>query len=155
MLCKTHWSTNRTALVVVAFTALVPHALANPAVGAVSEAPMSAPSCRVFLAGKQKVHRTLILHWSDQVAHMQIDGSPVILAAREASCRSECQSPGKSGYRLFHFSSNRAEARLRKRVSCQRDAEVCTGLPDGPAQLVVRSGGGTTTLRVRTEYCDL
>jgi hypothetical protein len=143
------------ALLIIALTVFSPYALAKPNVGAVSEPPNNTPLCRVYLASEQSTQGSLVLFWSSRSAHMQVDGHAVSLTPRELPCRSQCVSPGSSGYRVFQFSNGQTQATLRKRVSCPRDAEVCGGLPEGPAQLVVRSGAGTSQHRVRTDYCDL
>jgi len=143
------------ALLIIALAVLSPYALAKPSVGAVSEPPNNTPSCRVYLASEQSTQGLLVLYWSSQTAHMQVDGHTLSLTPRELPCRSQCVSPGKSGYRVFQFSNGQTRATLRKRASCPRDAEVCGGLSEGPAQLVVHSSAGASQHRVRTEYCDL
>ncbi len=143
------------ALFIIALAVFSPYLLAKPNVGAVSEPPNNTPSCRVYLAGEHSTQSPLVLHWSGQTAHMQIDGQTMSLTPREIPCRSQCVRPGKSGYRVFQFSNGQTQATLRKRVSCSGDAEVCGGLPEGPAQLAVRSSAGTSHHRVRTAYCDL
>jgi hypothetical protein len=143
------------ALLIIALAVLSSYALAKPSVGAVSEPPNNTPSCRVYSASEQSTQGQLVLYWSSQAANMHVDGQTLSLTPSELRCRSQCVSPGSSGFRVFQFSNGRVQATLRKRVSCPRDAEVCGGLPEGPAQLTVRSSAGTYQHRVRTEYCDL
>jgi len=97
----------------------------------------------------------LVLQWAGTQGTMQIDGHPVALIVKEEQCRKNCVSPGKTGVRVFQFRGEGVRATLRKKLSCARDAEVCSGLPEGSAYLAVSTARGRTELAVRNEYCDL
>ena len=86
---------------------------------------------------------------------MQIDGQTEVLAPTEARCTRNCVGPGRRGVRVFHFRNHDVRATLRKRVSCPRDAEVCGGLPEGPARLEVETAKGRIVLSVINSSCDL
>ena len=96
-----------------------------------------------------------MLAWKGTTASMQIDGQPRALDVTEARCTRECVRPGKTGMRVFVFQNQDVRATLRKRIFCNRGAEVCGGLPEGQATLEIKSANGTAVISVQNAYCDL
>jgi hypothetical protein len=142
-------------LYLVAVMLFAPHALAKPVIGVVSQPSNELPDCRVRLASDRVPKGEVILRWLGRSGQMHVDGRQTLLDVREPPCQSDCVIPGRSGYREFEFVADEIRVVLRKRVSCAADAEVCSGLPQGPARMIVRSSAGTGEFRVETDYCDL
>lgn len=88
-------------------------------------------------------------------ARIVLDGKLIVLRVEEENCTSECVGPGASGVRSFRLTGPGVLARLSKRAECAEHAEVCGGLPEGPAELRVSTAAGETAIALWGEYCDM
>jgi len=137
------------------FALLCSVAFANPKVGALVEPVLSSETgCRFSVLGAGPENRYVILEWVGTKATMKIDGKTLALDVSEARCSEDCVSPGKRGVRVIHFLSDKAQATLRKPIFCHKDSEVCSGLPEGTAKLIVSTAQGSTALPVWNQSCD-
>lgn len=132
-----------------------PCASAAPRVEPLPAASGPAPDCEVRARGPADSAGATVLRWAGAQGAMQIDGQAIVLGVNEEQCATDCVRPGRSGARVFHFRAPGVHARLSKRVVCGRDAEVCAGLPEGTASLVVSTARGRADLTVWNGYCDL
>lgn len=96
-----------------------------------------------------------VLQINAGAARIVLDGRLIELRVEEETCTRDCVGPGSSGQRVFRLSGSGVLARLSKRVECAKDAEVCGGLPEGPAELRVSTAAGETAMAVWGEYCDM
>ncbi len=130
-------------------------AIAAPRIEAIAEPTNVEARCAFRTIGAPPSGGRLVLFWNAERGTMNVDGKTVALVVTEEQCRADCVAPGKSGARVFRFtSSDGVQATLRTRVHCPRDAEVCSGLFASHARLAVSSARGKAQLVVRNEDCD-
>ena len=137
------------------FALLCTVVVANPKVGPLLGPVLASEAgCRFSVLSPRNEDRGVVLEWVGTKATMQIDGKTLTLDVNEARCSQDCVTPGKRGVRVIHFLNSRAQATLRKAIFCHKDSEVCSGLPEGPANLVVSTAQGRTSLSVWNQSCD-
>lgn len=146
----------RALCVLVLTTLCAGAAIAAPRIEAIAEPADREAGCAFRTIGAQPAGGRLVLFWDAERGTMNVDGKTVALKVTEEPCRADCVTPGKSGARVFRFtsSSDGIQATLRTRAHCPRDAEVCSGLLASHARLAVSSARGKAQLVVRNEDCD-
>jgi hypothetical protein len=128
-------------------------AIAAPSVDSVTDTDLSSGTfCRFHNKSSSASVVVGLKHWE---AKMRLDGELVQLQVEEAKCHRNCVAPGRTGVRVFNLSAPGITATLKKKSTCARDAEACSGLDEGNAELAVSTSTGTKVLPVWGEYCDM
>ena len=152
---KSHCTSIKRALALAALFCLSTQASSRPGIAPVPADSLAPDACRVYHTDPNSKKRILVLFWTGPKAEMHIKGRHTVLSVSEVTCHRICVAPGKSGIRRFHFQTNGVRASFRKVIDCHRDAEICSGLPEGAAELRVSTPSGTTLLTVYNAYCDV
>jgi hypothetical protein len=144
----------RVVFLLLACALLPPGPRAAPSIDPLMESQVDlANGCRFRSPGSAQSQGRIVLQMNGEKAALHISGRPVTLHVEEEQC-TDCWYPGKSGVKVFRLTGGEVRATVIKPVFCSRDAEVCSGMHQGKARLVVTTAKGRRTASVWNDDCD-